>query len=748
MGRNKKTKKKKNNKKYFKYLDIIRLFSCISIFLYHLGILKGGYLAVCIFFVLSGYLSCVSAFNDGKFSLKKYYTKRIKKLYVPLFFVVFITILITSFLPNIGWFNLKPETNSVLFGYNNFWQLGANMDYFASHNNSPFMHLWYISILMQFDLVFPILYGILKKIGDKTNKIIPCIITCLISIISGFYFVKASVSANMMITYYSTFTRVFSLFFGLTLGFIHNYYGPVLTDRMKEKDFSKLGIYFYLLVLAGLFIFTDSKSLYFSSIMILVTLITCRLIDYSVPNEQIILSKKDKIVKSLSEVSYEIYLIQYPVIFFLQNVAINTIIKTVLIVVITILLSYVIHFATNIKNKKYKGLRYFVLIVISAASLFGVYQYIVTEDHTAEMEELEKQLSENAKKMEQNQEDYNTLVKEEQEKWDKVLDNLEAGENQIKDIVSNLPVVAIGDSVMLGAIDNLHATFPNSYVDAKVSRSLWKASGILEELINKNALGEPIVINLGANGDCSLGCKKEIMELCKGKEVFWLNTTNNQEFNKNLLSFSSKYSNLHVIDWNKLSRGHEEYFYADGIHLTGSGRKAYTQVVYSAIYQTYLAEYNVKKAEIIKKHEEELKNKITFYGNSVLLNAYDYIHTNFSEAQFVINKDFNFEMIKNELMKAIEEKSLSYNVVFAFDNSINLSTTDYQELIKLCENHKIYIVAINSDLSNLVNNSDNVTILDFYSEVKNNEDYLLSDKKHLTDKGNQALNDFLKDKLM
>ena len=77
-----------------------------------------------------------------------------------------------------------------------------------------------------------------------------------------------------------------------------------------------------------------------------------------------------------------------------------------------------------------------------------------------------------------------------------------------------------------------------------------------------------------------------------------------------------------------------------------------------------------------------------------------------------------------------------------------MNTTDYQELIKLCENHKIYIVAINSDLSNLVNNSDNVTILDFYSEVKNNEDYLLSDKKHLTDKGNQALNDFLKDKLM
>ena len=47
-------------KKYFIYLDILRLFSCIAVFLYHLNLLKGGYLAVCCFFVLSGFLSCLS----------------------------------------------------------------------------------------------------------------------------------------------------------------------------------------------------------------------------------------------------------------------------------------------------------------------------------------------------------------------------------------------------------------------------------------------------------------------------------------------------------------------------------------------------------------------------------------------------------------------------------------------------------------------------------------------------------------
>ena len=56
-------------KKYYKNIDIIRLLACIAVLLYHLNILKGGYLAVCTFFVLSGYLSCISAFKKEKFNI-------------------------------------------------------------------------------------------------------------------------------------------------------------------------------------------------------------------------------------------------------------------------------------------------------------------------------------------------------------------------------------------------------------------------------------------------------------------------------------------------------------------------------------------------------------------------------------------------------------------------------------------------------------------------------------------------------
>ena len=62
---------------------------------------------------------------------------------------------IISFIPSINWLNLKPETTSILFGYNNFWQLSANLDYFARHANSPFIHFWYIGIFLQFELIFP-----------------------------------------------------------------------------------------------------------------------------------------------------------------------------------------------------------------------------------------------------------------------------------------------------------------------------------------------------------------------------------------------------------------------------------------------------------------------------------------------------------------------------------------------------------------------------------------------------------------
>lgn len=740
---------KKSKNKYYKDLDIIRLIACISILLYHLNILKGGYLAVCTFFVLSGYLSCVSTFKKEKFSLKEYYINRLLKIYLPLLVVVFVTISVISFLPNINFLNLKPETTSVIFGYNNFWQLNANLDYFARHINSPFMHFWYIAILLQFDLVFPFIYLLLRKVGDKFNKIIPCIITGILSIVFSIYFYKTALTDNIMITYYNTFTRIFSCIFGMCLGFIHSYYSLLIPEKLKKKPINKIIFYVYILILILLFTLIDSKNILFPISMILTTLITCRLIDYGTLIVKEDLNKLEKIVKFLSSMSYEIYLVQYPIIFLFQYVNIEQYFKLLVIIFLIFIISYLLHlsFSFNKKDIKNKVLKYIMFGIILCISLFGLYKYVMSPDHTKEMKKLEEQLSQNQEMMNQKQKEYESKLKEEEDVWLSTLNDLENGEEKIKEVVNNLSVVGIGDSVLLGAIENLYQTFPNGYFDGKVSRTAWEVNPILQSLKNRNMLGNPIVLNLGANGDCPLSCKIEILETVEDRDVFWLNVTNDNDVNVNgkLLSLAESYPNLHIIDWNAISSGHPEYFIADGIHLTGVGREAYTKAIYDSIYEVYLEEYNAKKEEIIKNHEEELKNKITFYGNDILLYAFDYIRNDFNDSKFNVNPEFNYEKLKVEIEESINDNSITKIIVFAFDSSVDLTLEQYKNLINLCEDKKIYILSTDEDVINDLSNinSDNVVIIDFYKEIKSNNNYLTMDKIHLTDEGNKALSKLL-----
>lgn len=740
------------SEKYYKDLNLLRLIACVAILLYHFNILKGGYLAVCIFFTLSGYLSCISAFKKEKFSILSYYVNRLLKVYLPLIIIVFITIFVISLFSNINWINLKPETKSVLFGYNNFWQLTANLDYFARHINSPFMHLWYISILLQFDALFPFIYIILCKIGEKTSKVIPCIITILLSIISTLYFYKMSLTQNIMITYYSTFTRIFSLLFGLSLGFIHSYYGILIPKLLKRPLINKMILCIYIFIVICLFIFVDAGSMYFTFAMIIVTLITCRLIDYSTISTKHKLSTIDQLIKSLSNVSYEIYLVQYPIIFIFQYVELKNYLKLPIMLILILTLSYLLYFSINFNNsRKLKKIRYIIFIFISVITLCGGYQYYLAEDHTEEMKKLEEQLEQNEKMIQLKQEEYALQTKQEEENWIATLEALENSEDELKKIVTNLQVVGIGDSVMLGAVENLYKEFPNGYFDAKISRTAWVVDDILLDLKNKNILGNPIILNLGSNGDCNENCKIEIMKICENRHVFWVNTTNdsNVHVNDKLAKLATKYNNLHIIDWEKISSGHPEYFVSDGIHLTGIGREVYTKTIYDAIYQEYLKEYTVKKEETIKQHETELKSKISFYGNNILLNAFDYIQNDFKNAKFIINKDLNFEILKSEIEQSLKDNSLTYKIVFAFDNSISLNLEEYQELISLCKDYEIYILSSNENFINeiLKINYENVKIINFYQEIVLNNDYLMVDGIHLSSKGNKALIKILNDTL-
>ena len=725
--------------KEYKYLDIFRVILCITVLLYHLSIIKGGFLAVCSFFVLSGYLSTLSALKKEKFSILDYYKKRIIRIYIPVLLVLFTTIGVISLLPSITWLNIKTETLSILGCYNNFWQLSVNADYFAGAGNSPFTHFWYIAILIQFDLVFPFIYLLLKKMGDKIHKSMPIIISLLLTVASIIYFIILNNSGNIMGAYFNTFSRVHALFLGVAVAFIHYYFNQ-LVFTTKNHIFERIIIILYLILMISGFIVLSSDIKLYGLSMIVMSILSARFISYATTIENNKLNIVDKLNKKLASISYEIYLLQYPLIYIFFSYDLPYALKLFLIITILLISSIILHYALNYKKEQKaftKITKALLLILISAFSIWGAIRYTKYEDHSEEMEKLEEQLAINEELMLQKQKEYEEKVLIQEEELNNSLDDITKKIEDIDNVIKKLSVTGIGDSVMLGAISNLYDMFPNSYFDAKISRTCWVVNDIVSKLKSSKQLGKVVILNFGANGDCPERVKNQIMKTLSDREVFWLTVTNDAQvhFNDKIKKYAKNYSNLHIIDWNKISNGHDEYFVADGIHLKPAGRKAYVQAIYDAIYDTYLKKYEQEKQQIINEHLEKQREGIEFFGNELLLGLYNYIETDFEGSKFNMNKDYDYETLKKDLNE--NQESLKNTLIFVFDDNFKISSDNYNKLFKNLKNKTIYIITNNKDLKKELKSS-NIHLIDI---SKFTEDDYLSDNIHLSEQGNKKLKD-------
>ena len=604
----------KSEKKYYMKLNIVRDISCILVLLYHLNIVKGGFLAVCTFFTLSGYLSCMSAIKNKNFSIKAYYLNRIIKLYLPLIMVVFITVILSKIIPNINWINLKPETMSVVLGYNNFWRLNANLDYFTRNVNSPFIHLWYISILLQFDLVFPIVVSAIKKANNKGKKYSSIVFVSLLTIITTLLFINMSKTQNIMVVYYNTFARSFSILFGVLLGLIHYKCNFKISNILE--NFNTYIFIIYCFAITFICIFMPEETNNYAFYMILITIITTRLIEYST-NEKEINTEFNRIINGLSNISYEVYLVQYPIIFFMQNANINEGLKVFFIFILTFIFAVILHLLTkkSSKNILLKSVKTIFIIVTIA---FGSFVVITEKNYSTEMKDLENRLNENSKIIEEKNKEFlnnetqnNNKIKEksnqdnsnkDNSKKENKIHNEESSNNiietnkketneategiDIDEKIKKMQIVGVGDSVMLDAIKEFYNQFPNGYFDGKISRSISGAEDVLKNLKNKGKLGNIVILSLATNGDYSDKKNKKLMELLGDREIYWVDSAgpDDPKFNEKFEKFAENYPNIHIVGWKKFAKEHPEYLEPDKIHPNYKGGKVLVKLIYDAIY--------------------------------------------------------------------------------------------------------------------------------------------------------------------
>lgn len=157
-------------------IDGLRALAVLSVVLFHAfpKLLRGGFVGVDIFFVISGFLISTIIFRSlqqGTFNLAEFYLHRIRRIFPAL-------LLVLIGLYSFAWFALLPEDlqrlGTHVLGGATFIQnivLFREADYFdAASELKPLMHLWSLAVEEQFYLLYPLMIGLAWRFGISLSR--------------------------------------------------------------------------------------------------------------------------------------------------------------------------------------------------------------------------------------------------------------------------------------------------------------------------------------------------------------------------------------------------------------------------------------------------------------------------------------------------------------------------------------------------------------------------------------------------
>lgn len=578
---------------YIGGFDGIRTICVLAIIFYHLvpGSLKGGYLAIPVFFVLTGFLLTSRMMKEwdsiGKIAVGKFYVKRVKRIYPTLLAVlIFSSAYITLFQRDLLYNLHKIVVSSVLM-VNNWWQITEGLSYFDNFSTeSPFTHIWFLSVEGQNYIIAPILMILLLKLFQERKKI------------STFFLIAAGASAIWMAilyvpkedpsrVYYGTDTRIFSIWLGCALAMI--FYRSKLWKKVTGSAIhfiDLIGLAAFIL-LGVSFVFLDSQYtfVYYGG-MALVSVLAMIFVGVTAIDGSkwgVILS--NPVFAWIGDRSYGIYLYQFPVMVFYEakvmsngeNIIFHTIVKIIIILIISELsyrfieipvqkydykslpkaikglfksINLLPQFIKDMPNswKSFKSKRLaitiiitVVMIVIAAVGLAIAPSVQKSEDQI----QLEALIEKNKRDMEEQERINASFVLKNNVKiqaFTKEADAKAAEEQRQLDEIELSPLIEkydltldqlisakstkftmIGDSVLLTVAAEMQEVFPDAILDGEVGRHTFKGPDIIRDMESTGNLNDIVVMELGINGTTAMSVFEEIMELLGDRKVYWIN---------------------------------------------------------------------------------------------------------------------------------------------------------------------------------------------------------------------------------
>lgn len=216
-------------------IDGLRAIAVLLVVFFHAfpEWVKGGFIGVDVFFVISGYLISSIIFNqlsNNNFNLLDFYCKRVSRIFPAL-------ILVLAFCYLLGWLALLSDEYLQLGKHmagasvflSNFVLVKESGYFDNSAYTKPLLHLWSLGIEEQFYIIWPLIISLLWKQQRVLLKSI-----AILAIIS-FAFSKVTLQSDSASAFYYPHTRFWELLAGTVLAYF-NYINKNITPSENRQE--------------------------------------------------------------------------------------------------------------------------------------------------------------------------------------------------------------------------------------------------------------------------------------------------------------------------------------------------------------------------------------------------------------------------------------------------------------------------------------------------------------------------------
>jgi peptidoglycan/LPS O-acetylase OafA/YrhL len=577
--------------KHISSIDGLRAIAVTAVVLYHLGIswIPGGFLGVDLFFVISGYvitrLILDSINQSSALDLRAFYAARLRRIYPGFLFMVICTIIFIGVWAPEAIKRFLSDLPYALTGTINWLLVARHQDYFETVGRPPLLqHTWSLAVELQFYLIWPIiLLTVLKYFGKKNIARIALIIAMVSGTTLFFVSLQLDQSNAQQIShiYFGTDTHSLGLFLGsaLAVSWIPQNLSADIEKRAQDV-IDGIGVVGLLgLISTFLFIEESNASLYriaFPLAGIFGCLVIISLVHPASRFAPIISTAP---FRWIGQRSYGIYIWHW-VIFQVTRPSVDLSGQTWALYLARVLLVLAladislrwveIPFRQGLVQNWFRGMKYRSAKVQLRQKISVISSIIIVLAITSSISV--------------------QAINKADEVANQVLQQSSQEQQAQEDLGSTTGLWVTGDSVILGIRSKLEAKEHISLINARVGRQAPELLAVMR-VDQSSVPSSPVVFNLGNNNALSEATVVEIFEIVKNQpQVIVVNTAVPRAWkdsNNAIISrVASRYSNVKVVDWDRISKGRPELFAPDGVHLSPAGSDVYVDLVVSVLVKT------------------------------------------------------------------------------------------------------------------------------------------------------------------